>query len=265
MFYILFKVVLFIFRMLDFVIITTVVFLMSLFPKKLTRPFMPKLFRLFCWSFIRFLGRTPCIHESFTPPLPKRYILISNHPSGYEILLLNALFAVTPLAQAGVRKWLFFGRIAEATGTIFVNRDNKNSRSSAKETCIKAVKDGHNVLIYPEGGCYGRDITPFKQGAFNISLETNIPILPVYIQYEAENTYEWGWEDNLIQHLFKMLRSVNKHAHCYIFNPIYPNHFPDAETFKDHVFQLYKNWQQRFKLLDTEEEIPCVEESLETV
>ena len=253
MFYALFKTVLFLFRLIDLILITVFVFTLSLLPKFLVKPFIHKLFRLFCWSFIRFLGKSPHIHENFTPPLPKQYVLISNHPSGYDLVMINALFSVKPLAQAGVRKWFLVGRIAEATGTVFVYRENKNSRNAAKEACLKALEEGHSILIYPEGGCYGRDLTPFKLGAFDISFRTGVPILPVYLQYEAENAYEWGWEDNLVRHLFKLMTAINKHTHCHIFNPIYPDKFNSAVEYQEYVYSLYKNWQQRFKLLDIEE------------
>ena len=95
-------------------------------------------------------------------------------------------------------------------------------------------------------------------GAFDISHRTGIPILPVYLQYEAENAYEWGWEDNLPQHLFKLITAINKHTHCHIFNPIYPQNFSDAKSYQEYVFSLYKNWQQRFKLIDNEEESETV-------
>ena len=247
MLYVLIRFVIFIFCFIDMAVMTMLAFLCAFLPKAINKHIMPRLFRLVCWSFVRLVGRSPHIHEKFQPPLPQQYILISNHPSGYDIIIINALFRVSPLAKAGVRNWFLLGKIAETAGTIFVQRSNKESRNAAKEACAEAISQGKRILIYPEGGCFGKHLRDFKYGAFDISLATGVPILPIYLQYEAENAYEWG-EYGLIKHLFNMAMAINKHIHCYIFDPIKPDGFTDAKSFAEHVHGMYQKWEEGYRL-----------------
>ncbi len=205
-------------------------------------------FNKMCWGFVRFLGFELHIHHKYTGKLPKKYILISNHPSGADIIILNALFKVYPLAKEGVKDWWFLGRIAQATGIAFVVREDKDSRHAAKQSLLDYVqKEGKNLLIYPEGGCFGKHLRPFKFGAFDISIQSKVPILPVYMQYEAENSFEWS-DFGLVRHLWYLLTAPNKHIHCYIGQPVIPDSFSDPQVFSDFVHKQFETWESKYRL-----------------
>ena len=57
---------------------------------------------------------------------------------------------------------------------------------------VDAVNAGQNIALYPEGGCKGRRLFhEFKSGAFEVSMRTGVPILPVFLHYEAQDDFEW--------------------------------------------------------------------------
>ena len=232
---------------LDFTIVCSFTFICACLPRWINRRFMPALFSHWCWSFVRFLGVECHIHQKFKPPLPDHFLLVSNHPSGLDILLLNAIFRVRPLAKEEIKSWWILGRIARSVDTVFVKREERESRHAAKQGMVDAIQSGANLLIYPEGGCFGKHLRPFKYGAFEISMTTGIPILPVYMQYEAENDIEWG-EYGLIHHIYNILRACNKHAHCYIFDPVQPQGFSDAQSYSRHLHEWYEKWEARYRL-----------------
>lgn len=208
---------------------------------------MHYLFRQLCGGFVRFFGVELHIHHKYTGELPKHYLLISNHPSGADIVILNALFPVYPLAKEEIKQWWFLGRISQATGVAFVKREDKESRHAAKQALIEYAKQGKNLLIYPEGGCFGKHLRPFKYGVFDISLAAQVPILPIYFQYEAENSFEWG-NYGLLHHIWNIVTAPNKHAHCYIFPPIEPTNFTDTPTFCEHVHKQFELWENKYRL-----------------
>ena len=45
----------------------------------------------------------------------------------------------------------FDGLILDLNGVIYCDTDNKTDRKIAKDTSIDVIKNGHNLLIYPEG------------------------------------------------------------------------------------------------------------------
>ena len=255
MFYLLIKTLRFALFILDFCSVLLFTFTCSFLPTSINKYFMHGLFRLMCKSFLNAIGGQVHIHQKNRAALPKHFLLIANHPSGYDILLLNSIFKVYPLAQSGVRKWFFFGRIAKAIGTVFVDRSDKSSKGVAKQACLDGLLEGKSILIYPEGGCFGKDLRDFKYGAFNLSMESQVPILPIYLQYEAENSFEWG-NESLPWHLFNIFKAKNKHVHCYIFDAVHPQHFKDAAQLKDYMHRMYQKWQQLYRIPDEYDELP---------
>lgn len=227
--------------------LTVILFLLAWLPKSLIRSFYHRISRIWCRFFIRALGIKLYLHEKNTKPLPEQFILIANHPSALEDFAIPALFNVYPLAKQGVRDWFLLGRISAAADTIFVKRDNADSRHAAVDSMIEALKSGRNIALFPEGGCKGRRIfSRFQYGAFDISLRTGIPILPVFLHYEAQDTFEWRNPQTLLHKLWHFMTAPNKRVNYYIYDAILPSGFDDKQSFSEYTHHLYLQWQQRY-------------------
>ena len=75
-----------------------------------------------------------------------------------------------------------FGSIYR-TGSILVNRKDKNSRSASFKSMIEVLKSGMHMCIYPEGtrNKTNLPLKEFHNGAFKLALETGKDILPAII------------------------------------------------------------------------------------
>ncbi|XZG71214.1 lysophospholipid acyltransferase family protein [Chitinibacteraceae bacterium HSL-7] len=220
---------------------------LALLPKALIGTLYRHLFHAWCRSFVRALDVDLRLHQHYTGTLPPQYILIANHPSAFEDVGIPALFPVSSLAKAEVRHWWLVGRIANAAGTHFVQREDKESRQSAQKALIAALQSGDNIALYPEGGCKGRRIADrFLYGAFTASLETGLPVVPVFLHYEAQADFEWGPNENLIGKIWTIATARNRCAHYHVFQPFYPNDFRDRDDFSRAVHGQYLEWQARF-------------------
>jgi 1-acyl-sn-glycerol-3-phosphate acyltransferase len=161
---------------LDFIAFTALIYSLSWLPWKGRHP-VRRLFRPWCRAFVRALGVDLRLHQHQSRRLPERFILVANHPSAFEDIGIPALFDVTSLAKIQVKDWPIVGRISQAAGTLYVDRDDPNSRSAAIDTMVQAVQAGANIALYPEGGCTGRRLFErFKSGAFEVSMRTGVPI-----------------------------------------------------------------------------------------
>lgn len=228
-------------------VLTLLLFLISWLPKQFIRPFYHALSRIWCRFFIRALGIKLYLHEKNARPLPKQYILIANHPSALEDFAVPALFNVHPLAKQGVRSWFLIGRISYAADTVFVKRDDPDSRHAASARLIELLKQGKNICLFPEGGCKGRRIfETFQYGAFDISLKTGIPILPVFLHYEAQDRFEWRDPQTLLQKFWHFIASPNSRANYYVHDAIYPDQFKDKKFYAEYTHNLYLQWQTRY-------------------
>ncbi len=235
---------------IDLIVFTLVMYLLSYVPRKFFGKVYDRLFRVWCRTFIRALGVNLKQHQKYKARLPEQYIVIANHPSALEDIGIPSLFPACSVAKKEVGDWFLLGRISTAADTVYLDREDKDSRAQAAETIKQALLGGKNIAIYPEGGCKGRRIrlvNPFLYGIFTISLETGIPILPVFIHYEAQETFEWQ-EQSLIQKIKDFVFATNKTANYYVFDPYNPGDFKSREEYTRHVQNQYLEWQEKYLL-----------------
>lgn len=232
---------------LDWILVTAVLYVLSFLPKAWLDRFYPALFRVWCKSFVRALGVDLRLHQKNARPLPKQFILIANHPSAFEDIGMPALFNVYSLAKEEVRNWWIVGRISWAAGTLYVQRESRESRRAAADQMVEELAKGKSLAIYPEGGCKGRRLfTSFRYGAFDISKRTGIPILPVFLHYEAQETFEWAGPHTLLHKVWHFMSAPNNRANYYVFDAIEPGQFSSKEEYNTHVYNLYLQWQTKY-------------------
>ncbi|WP_273431656.1 1-acyl-sn-glycerol-3-phosphate acyltransferase [Chitinibacter tainanensis] len=232
---------------LDLLFFTLLMVLLAMLPQRWLSHLYPALFHRWCRCFVRALGVQLRLHQHYPGPLPAQFILIANHPSALEDVGIPALFPVRSLAKHEVRDWWLVGRIAAAAGTLFVERESKASRQAAQQALIAAVQAGHNIALYPEGGCKGRWLAPrFLHGAFVTAQATGVPLLPVFLHHEAQADFEWGPGETLLQKIWRISTSRNRVVHYHVFPPIDPASQPDKEQLNAQVYAQYQAWQARF-------------------
>ena len=230
----------------DFIALTAILWLLSWLPWPGRHP-AARLFHAWCRSFVRALGVDLRLHQKNRKRLPGRYILIANHPAAFEDIGIPALFDVVSLAKAQVADWFIVGRISQAGGTLYFDRDDPASRDQAIETMVNAVNAGHNIALYPEGGCKGRRLYhEFKSGAFEVSMRTGVPILPVFLHYEAQDDFEWQPPYTLPDKIRHMLFTVNNRANYYVFDPLDPKDFADKYAMKAAAYEKYVDWNEKY-------------------
>ena len=232
---------------LELTMFTLLLYLLSWFPSILTKYYYHYLFRIWCDFFVRALGVKLRLHEKNIKPLPQQFILIANHPSALEDVGIPSLFNVYPLAKQGVRNWFLVGRINAAAGTMFVKRDDPASRHAALDKMIEKLQQGHSIALFPEGGCKGRRIYEhFQTGAFDVSIRTGIPIVPVFIHYEAQETFEWQAPHTLIDKMWHFMTSRNDQANFYVYDAVEPGEFKDKHDYAKYMHECYLKWQAQY-------------------
>jgi 1-acyl-sn-glycerol-3-phosphate acyltransferase len=232
---------------IELTLFTLLLYVLSWLPSALLREFYFRLFQSWSRTFVRALGVDLRIHQKNLHPLPAQYILIANHPSAFEDIGIPAVFPVHSLAKIEVADWWFVGRISMAAGSLYVQRESKDSRQAAGETIERELRNGKNIALYPEGGCKGRRIfETFRYGAFDISLRTGIPILPVFLHYESQDDFEWRDPQTLLDKIWHLMTSRNRRANYYIYDALDPSQFSDKAAYADFAHAKYLEWQGRY-------------------
>jgi lyso-ornithine lipid O-acyltransferase len=230
----------------DFVAFTALLYFLAWLPWRGRHP-VARLFHAWCRCFVRALDIDLRVHQKNRQPLPERFILIANHPSAFEDIGIPAVFDVVSLAKLQVQDWFIVGRISKAAGTLYVDRDDPASRHQAIDTMVAAVNAGRNLALYPEGGCKGRRLfSEFKSGAFEVSLRTGIPILPIFLHYEAQDDFEWQAPYTLPDKLRHMMTAVNNQANFYVYDPLDPKDYADKYAMKAAAHGMYRRWEEQY-------------------
>lgn len=137
--------------------------------------------------------------------------------------------------------------MSAAAGTLYVRRESKESRQAAKQQIMAELRAGKNVALYPEGGCKGRRLYHrFYYGVFEISMETGVPIVPVFLHYEAQQDFEWQPPYTLPHKLWHFMIAQNPRANYYVYDALDPAQFESKEQFCDYVYGLYRQWQTQY-------------------
>jgi 1-acyl-sn-glycerol-3-phosphate acyltransferase len=113
----------------------------------------------------------------------RAYVVVSNHESNADPFLLSWLpWDMRWIAKEELFKVPFFGRLLGWGGDISLRRAEKSSVLEMLEECRRTLKGGLSIMMFPEG-TRSRDghLRPFKDGAFQLAIETGAPILPVAI------------------------------------------------------------------------------------
>ena len=111
----------------------------------------------------------------------KPYVVIANHESQADPFLLSHLpWDMRWIAKESLFKPPVVGWILTMGGDIPLRRGERGSVEKMFDECRYTLKNGMSVMIFPEG-TRSKDGTllPFKDGAFQMAIESGVPILPV--------------------------------------------------------------------------------------
>ncbi|WP_185851685.1 lysophospholipid acyltransferase family protein [Blattabacterium cuenoti] len=115
----------------------------------------------------------------------KQYVIISNHTSIMDIMLIYSLMRKHPLVFVGkaeLAKLPFFGFVYKKSN-ILIDRNSLSSCIKVFKKIQEKVDSGKSVCIFPEGGVPKPSIFlgRFKSGAFFIAIKKKISIIPFTI------------------------------------------------------------------------------------
>lgn len=136
---------------------------------------------------------------------------IGNHRSYLDPIVALKDVLAFPVAKAEVSKWPLIGKGAAETGIIFVSREQRASRVATREAMANSLRQGHSVLIYPEGTTHILPATiDFRLGAFNTAVREKVPVVPMVIHYENIQD-AWIGDDTFIRHFVECFGKRRTH------------------------------------------------------
>lgn len=175
------------------------------------RPVTPQITRFVCRNALRIIGIRLNISGQ---PMRQRGAVVSNHSSWLDIFALNASQTIYFVAKSEVARWPGIGWLAQATGTLFIERNQTRARMQT-ELFQTRLMAGHRLLFFPEGtSTDGRQVLPFKttlfQSFYDPRLRDTLWVQPCAVVYRAPpgsdpRLYSWWGDMEFAPHLLSIL------------------------------------------------------------
>jgi 1-acyl-sn-glycerol-3-phosphate acyltransferase len=116
------------------------------------------------------------------------YVIISNHFGYLDGIVLGSLFPVIFVSKNEVKSWPIIGWWTTLCGTVFINRQRKGLIPLAVNEMSRKLRQGANVLLFPEGAATnGERILPFQTAPLAAPLRSRAIIVPITLAYQSVN------------------------------------------------------------------------------
>jgi 1-acyl-sn-glycerol-3-phosphate acyltransferase len=144
-------------------------------------------------------------------PRPTTGLLVSNHLSYLDILVLVTLLPAVFVAKREIKNWPVFGWFGRLAGTLFVERARRSDVARMGSEIGAVLAGGQVVVLFPEGTSWnGRELLPFKSSLLEPIIGSPHPLSVAGIGYAlADGSVEndvcyWG-DMTFFPHLVRLM------------------------------------------------------------
>jgi 1-acyl-sn-glycerol-3-phosphate acyltransferase len=154
-----------------------------------------------------------------TPPQAGPVLLVSNHISWLDIVVLHAARHCRFVSKSDVQGWPLIGRLATGAGTLYVERRSRRDAMRVVHVMAQALRGGEILAIFPEGTTGdGEILLPFHANLLQAAISTNVPIQPVAMRFvdgrgQTSQAASYIGDESLVSSLWRTLRTPGVVAH----------------------------------------------------
>ncbi|MFI6181332.1 lysophospholipid acyltransferase family protein [Nonomuraea sp. NPDC051191] len=176
---------------------------------------------------VRALGITVRVPDGVPVLAGHGTLLVSNHISWADPLIMAAVTPARQLAKREIGRWPLVRSLAAAHRTLFIDKDRPAALPAAITAVAGALRDGDAVLAYPEGTTWcGRAMGAFHPALFQAAVEAGATVRPVALRYReggAPSTRAaWIGEDSLPASLLRVVATRHLVAEVTFLPPVRP-------------------------------------------
>lgn len=198
--------------------------------------------RRWCQQALRYLGVQTRLHGAVALPALREQqaqqgaqgvLVVANHISWLDVLLMAAYLPSRFVAKAEVAHWPLLGWLAARNGTFFLPRHSPNQVQSLNEQLAAALRTGQCITVFPEGSTsLGAGVLPFYPALFQAAIDAACPVQPMALRYtdahgQPSVAAAYIGEASLWQSLCSIMASPGLVAHLQPCSPL--PHRADAQ------------------------------------
>lgn len=144
-------------------------------------------------------------------PSPRIGLLVSNHLSYLDILVLAAIAPAVFVSKSEIKHWPVFGWFARMAGTIFVRRTRRTEVGRIGDEIRDVIRQEQLVVLFPEGTTSnGQQILPFRSSLLEPVCDSTCQLTAAYLEYSVTDGTATDdvcyWDDmTFFPHLLRLM------------------------------------------------------------
>lgn len=141
------------------------------------------------WSgrMLQLLGLTLVVQGR--PPAAGPLLLVCNHLSWLDILVLYAARHVRFVSKSNVRHWPVIGALSTGLGSLYIERERRRDAMRVVHRMVEALQAGEIVAVFPEGTTGdGRTLLPFHANLLQAAIAVGTPVQPAALRFAEAAT-----------------------------------------------------------------------------
>jgi 1-acyl-sn-glycerol-3-phosphate acyltransferase len=152
------------------------------------------------------------------PSRSRPLLIVANHVSWLDIVVLSSCAPVTFVAKREVAAWPVLGRLARLQQTVFIDRERKFKSGAATREIAGRMLAGHAVVLFAEStSSDGATVLPFRSalvGAAAAAMPedgggSEVVVQPLAVSYprSSRGIAAWYGDMALLPHLSSVLKA----------------------------------------------------------
>ena len=169
-------------------------------------------------------------------PVPGPCLYVANHIGYIDPFMILMKVEANVVAKAEIKQWPLVGLAGYLVGTLFVKRENKDSRMNTANSIREALSEGTSIIVFPEGTTTaGPQTIFFRPRSFEAAYMAGVPVQPIALLYESPRVAFIG-KDTFIPHFFKLFQVKEIRCRMHFGPALYgPNTSEQARQWIDSV------------------------------
>lgn len=154
-----------------------------------------------------------------TPPEHGPLLLVANHISWLDILVMNAAHPARFVSKSDVKHWPVLGALITGAGTLYIERESRRDAMRVVHQMAAALQSHDTVAVFPEGTTGdGRELLPFHANLIQAAISAHAPVMPVALDFvdaasgQRSDAPLFIGDTTLLQSLWSTLRAIGVQA-----------------------------------------------------
>ena len=119
-----------------------------------------------------------------TPPAQGPVLLVANHISWLDILVMHASRHCRFVSKSDIKKWPFVATLADGGGTMYLERESRRDAHRVVAQMAERLRAGDILAVFPEGTTGdGITLKPFHANLIQAAIEAQVPAQPVALKF----------------------------------------------------------------------------------